>query len=995
MFKLSAVLCGHSQDVRNVCSQGIELEKARGVAAASNELLFSVSRDSKLLAWRRSGRNSFEIEKSYDGHSHFVNCVVYLQPSSEFPNGLIISGGSDKLINVFDVNDEKPLYTLIGHTDTVCCLANYGKAIVSGSWDKLQKTVRVWIDLQTKYVLKGHSQAVWSVLPFSGEKLLTGSADKTIKLWHGDTCLKTFHGHSDAVRSLAYISDFEFLSGSNDSSLRLWNIDGTCLRELSAHTSFVYSVNVLPLGGYVSGGEDRTLRVWDGQECIQTINMPCSSVWDVKALPNNDIICACSDGSIRIFTTDSNRIAEPCFIEEFDKTVAAFAIPSNTIGGIDPSKISSEEILTGPGQKNQVVMIRRNDTVEAHQFSESDGWVKVGVVVDSIGSNRKQLLNGKEYDYVFEIDIGAGINLKLPYNASDNPYAAAQQFIYDNELPQDYLDKIASFIMQNSQGISLSDERKYQSNPDPFTGGSSGVTSKPILPQREYSSFKVINVNALRSKLIEFNDKVTELKLTSAEISSLDYILASPSSSIDPKFVLVCMDAVLKIAFKWPETVRFPGLDLLRYTLAVGSGHIESLLDIILLLASTISSCDESTSCTNAMLSLKCLTNTCSSDRGRVLEAVRRVLKRGILEKKQVSLSVSTLLANLSILLTEKGDEGGKVDLLEFLNEILPLLPDEESEYRCWVAVGTLRKRPIRILVHDANIDIDGYTSGYIGFSKIKRLEFIAEVCPPLQLDALKLALDETKVRTKSVFKYSSIIQAINAVLSTSHLPLMDMDTEWMESTSRYIRSQQDKLEMELKNYKNNLIKESIRMGHQDLGDLYFESGDFQNSLKCYSRTRDYCTTSKHMVDMCLNVIKVSFSMMNLAHIHSYAVKAESTIDSPERNLITGRLRCYVALASLDAGKYRTAAQYLLDVPFETSSTLPDILSQNDVAIYGALCALASFDRDELKKKVFDNVDFKSFLELEPRVREVLTSFYNSNYRICLKIISAMRVAII
>jgi hypothetical protein len=31
-----------------------------------------------------------------------------------------------------------------------------------------------------------------------------------------------------------------------------------------------------------------------------------------------------------------------------------------------------------------------------------------------------------------------------------------------------------------------------------------------------------------------------------------------------------------------------------------------------------------------------------------------------------------------------------------------------------------------------------------------------------------------------------------------------------------------------------------------------------RNALKCYSRSRDYCTSGKHIVNMCLNVIKVN-----------------------------------------------------------------------------------------------------------------------------------------
>lgn len=43
----------------------------------------------------------------------------------------------------------------------------------------------------------------------------------------------------------------------------------------------------------------------------------------------------------------------------------------------------------------------------------------MGEVVDAVGSSRKQLYEGKEYDYVFDVDIQDGVPpLKLPYNAS-------------------------------------------------------------------------------------------------------------------------------------------------------------------------------------------------------------------------------------------------------------------------------------------------------------------------------------------------------------------------------------------------------------------------------------------------------------------------------------------------------------------------------------------------------------------------------------------------
>jgi len=46
-------------------------------------------------------------------------------------------------------------------------------------------------------------------------------------------------------------------------------------------------------------------------------------------------------------------------------------------------------------------------------------WQQIGQVVDAIGSGRKQLYEGKEYDYVFDVDVSEGIPpLKLPYNVT-------------------------------------------------------------------------------------------------------------------------------------------------------------------------------------------------------------------------------------------------------------------------------------------------------------------------------------------------------------------------------------------------------------------------------------------------------------------------------------------------------------------------------------------------------------------------------------------------
>lgn len=46
-------------------------------------------------------------------------------------------------------------------------------------------------------------------------------------------------------------------------------------------------------------------------------------------------------------------------------------------------------------------------------------------------------------------------------------------------------------------------------------------------------------------------------------------------------------------------------------------------------------------------------------------------------------------------------------------------------------------------------------------------------------------------------------------------------------------------------------------MGHNDLGDHYYYLGDLLHALKCYTNARDYLTIPVHMIEMCMNAIKV------------------------------------------------------------------------------------------------------------------------------------------
>lgn len=309
--------------------------------------------------------------------------------------------------------------------------------------------------------------------------------------------------------------------------------------------------------------------------------------------------------------------------------------------------------------------------------------------------------------------------------------------------------------------------------------------------------------------------------------------------------------------------------------------------------------------------------------------------------------------------------------------------------------------------VENPSLDLEAYASSYTGLARLYRLVYVAEHCPSLRIESLKMALAYV-TGTYNVGLYQQLHQRLAEALGSGGTALPDvalpstsqdipsLDPLWIETRSKKSALKLEKLDNDLKTYKTNSIKESIRRGHDDLGDHYLDCGDLSNALKCYSRARDYCTSGKHVVNMCLNVIKVSVYLQNWSHVLSYVSKAEATPDFLEtlgkdaNQIIVTKLKCAAGLADLATKKYKSAAKHFLQANLDHCD-FPEMLSCSNVAMYGGLCALATFDRHELQKNVIFSSSFKLFLELEPQLRDIIFKFYESKYASCLKLLDEIK----
>uniref|UniRef100_A0A8C6KXV1 G protein pathway suppressor 1 n=1 Tax=Nothobranchius furzeri TaxID=105023 RepID=A0A8C6KXV1_NOTFU len=292
----------------------------------------------------------------------------------------------------------------------------------------------------------------------------------------------------------------------------------------------------------------------------------------------------------------------------------------------------------------------------------------------------------------------------------------------------------------------------------------------------------------------------------------------------------------------------------------------------------------------------------------------------------------------------------------------------------------------INYIVENPTLDLEQYVTSYSGLMRIERLQFIAEHCPQLRVEALKMAFTFVQ-RTFNVDTYEEVhrklteatreVQGAPDTLPEGGMVSPPLDSAWAESTRKKALLKLEKLDTDLKNYKGNSIKESIRYDCKWL----------------------YVCVCMYVCNVCMYVyMYVSVYLQNWSHVLSYVNKAESTPEIAEQRgerdsqnqAVLTKLKCAAGLAELASRKYKPAAKCFLQASFDHCDC-PELLSPSNVAVYGGLCALATFDRQELQRNVISSSSFKLFLELEPQIRDIIFKFYESKYASCLKLLDEMK----
>lgn len=238
-----------------------------------DDVLVSGGCDRDVRVWDLNTGNCMHTLR---GHTSTVRC---LKMSDE---NTAISGSRDTTLRIWDIRQGVCRNVLLGHQASVRCLEIKGDIVVSGSYDTMAK---VWSISEGRCLqtLSGHFSQIYAIA-FDGERIATGSLDTSVRIWNARTgeALAILQGHTSLVGQLQMRGD-TLVTGGSDGSVRVWSLEKFCpIHRLAAHDNSVTSLQFDDTR-IVSGGSDGRVKVWDVKtgQLVRELIQPAEAVWRV------------------------------------------------------------------------------------------------------------------------------------------------------------------------------------------------------------------------------------------------------------------------------------------------------------------------------------------------------------------------------------------------------------------------------------------------------------------------------------------------------------------------------------------------------------------------------------------------------------------------------------------------------------------------------------------------------------------------------------------
>jgi len=182
-------------------------------------------------------------------------------------------------------------------------------------------------------------------------------------------------------------------------------------------------------------------------------------------------------------------------------------------------------------------------------------------------------------------------------------------------------------------------------------------------------------------------------------------------------------------------------------------------------------------------------------------------------------------------------------------------------------------------------------------------------------------------------------------------------------------------------------------MGNEDLGLHYEKTGDLAKAADYYMSMRQDIGTTEQLVNVTKHAARIAIQMRDwtTAGVHVSKLHGVQLGDKVEDEALARYARIARGLAQLAQGNFEEVARCFLHLEGWPAASETEMVTRSDVAVYGALCALATLERGALQTKVLENQHFRTSLEREPHIRKAISFYVSGRFTAALEILESYR----
>ena len=195
------------------------------VSIPEKNLIIAADADGNLTVWNSI---SFELLLFIPLTSGKIR-KINVQSGGE----MFVVHGQDGKIRIFETTQFNEIITLTGHENGACCSvfsAIHDELLISGGKDGLLK-IWDWKNEKLIKTIPAHNFAIYDIQALNNPFLISASRDKSIKLWDAETFeflnkieLKN-GGHKHSVNTICLLDENQFISGSDDQKMMRWQVN--------------------------------------------------------------------------------------------------------------------------------------------------------------------------------------------------------------------------------------------------------------------------------------------------------------------------------------------------------------------------------------------------------------------------------------------------------------------------------------------------------------------------------------------------------------------------------------------------------------------------------------------------------------------------------------------------------------------------------------------------------------------------------------------------